>query len=271
METFREFLMREMPLSYYGTRFVGRERQGDAFKTRPDGTVDQSNQVDARGEYINHRFSLKDRRVVSHPRTLKELEERLARTGYMFNFLLLESRAGSKAASDRRLDVYRGEVEEFMREEGIVREGHITFAKNGTSGHVLTPWMILHTLGHAVSDHADKRGIRHYEAMMKVLSRLPDGDSGPVNPMGRDGDERTNLGHVLMFRSVQGDMRGDSHASYTELVHEIVAEYLWNGGEIRIRPPYDMDEAVYEAVSSVERIVEEILDSCVGDVVYDHG
>lgn len=267
---FREFMMTEMPLSSYRTRFVRADRSGDSFRTGPDGTVDPATQVDAKGDPINYRFSLKDRRVITHPRTVKVLEERLARTGYRFNILLLEGGVGGVGGEDSRLGRYRERVEGFMRKSGVEREGHITFAKNATSGHVLTPWMVLHTLGHAVSEHAERVGIRLYDTVFKVLRRLPEGRDGPINPLGRDGDERTNLGHVLMFRSVQGDMRGDGHASSAELVHELVAEYLWNGGEVRIRPPFHMDERVYEVVSSVERMVEEALDSCVGEVVFDH-
>lgn len=274
MKTFREWLVNEMPLSAYRTRFSKRgDRRGDSFQVK-DGVLDTASQVDAAGKPVDDRFSHKDRRVITHPRTIRTLEQRLAHAGYNFNILMVEGPPNIRGEQDgpaRDRERYQGIVRRFVVDNDIQTEGHITFAKNSTSGHLLTPWMILHTLGHAVADHAEGKGIYHYGAMQKVMAQLPDGPYGKVRPGGDwRNDQRTNLGHVLMFRSVQNDVKKDSHASLNELTHELVAEYLWNGGEIRIRPPYDKDEKVYETIASAERIVEEILDSCVGHIVYDH-
>lgn len=48
---------------------------------------------------------------------------------------------------------YEGDVELYIKSNGIKKENHITFAKNASTGHLLIPWMILHTLGHALVEY----------------------------------------------------------------------------------------------------------------------
>lgn len=262
----------EMPLSAYKSRFI-REPQGkEGFSTGTTGKRYRGTQVIRRAdgeEQIMGYFSRKDRAVITHPRTARVLEQRLANSAYKFNILMLE-----RAGSDSRLvgDYESRQVGEFIEENNIRTEGHITFVKNGTSGHVMTPWMILHTLGHAAFAHAaNERNIRL--VFMRIINELADalcGNEEPGNPATMPSHKcLTMFGDALMFRSVQKDSDDPSYDNDEELFHELVAEFLWNGDRIRVGGPRS-GGMVPAIVRKLEDAVRGVLDSCVGHVIFDY-
>lgn len=272
MKTFAQYL-KEMALRSYRTDFLDPPNKGEeGFYTRHDGKKDSGSQVYRSDKGVEHAissyFSRRDRTVISHPRTTRSLEQRLSRSGYEFNILFLEDRR-ALTGSD-----YTDQVEEFMERNGIAREGHITFVKNGTSGHVMTPWMILHTLGHAVSDHCDglsagmaakSRIASAARNVMGIVSDSPCGGPNPVSARCREA-----FGRVFAFKSAAREDSYSAAMNQNELVHELMAEFLWNGDRIRVKPPYDLDEEVTSQILVIEGQIGVLLRMCVGRIIFDY-
>jgi 8-oxo-dGTP pyrophosphatase MutT (NUDIX family) len=272
--------VQEMALKSYRTDFRHEPKDDEGFGTH-QGKPDLGKQVykgAGSPNSIQTYFSRKDRAVITHPRTLRTLEQRLARSGYDFNILMVETADERGRPPQRRASNYKQGVEEFMRENGIRREGHITFVKNGTSGHVLTPWMILHTLGHAVTDHIENHDLPGRTPMRTLMNmiaaELDPGCKGGVEwlPDDKQGECLGLVGSVFMFKSARLDRfaYASVHAGPDEFLHELVAEYLWNGDEIRISPPHQKNPRIVRRVEEMKEIVRSLLSLCVGEIIYDY-
>lgn len=271
MKTFQNFL-REMSLRSMRTDLHHVPKDNEGFYEKPDGTRDLGAQVyrsqNKSQPQVSGYFSKKDRAVITHPRTMRTLEQRLAKSGYDFNILFIED-----AMAYTGVD-YDQQVDQFMWDNQIQREGHITFVKNGTSGHILTPWMILHTLGHALTDHAggERSGravgakSRIQDRVIEIMSLVSEADCiGLLSPKCHDA-----LRKVFAFKSVARTDKDSTAHNNSELVHELVAEFLWNGDRIRVKPPYDGDPEVNDLVAAIQGEVRTLLDHSVGKVVYDY-
>ncbi len=87
---------------------------------------------------------------------MRTLEAVLSKHRWKFNVLLIEGRGNALGSGgknptflDNDGDEYLARIKYWMQKNNVPQEGHITFAKNGSSGDAMTPWMVLHTLGHA--------------------------------------------------------------------------------------------------------------------------
>lgn len=131
MKTFLEFL-NEMSLKSYRHDLIDRPEREEEFYTDPrTGKKDLGNQISLTTDLpIVGRFSKKDRIVMTHPKTFRQLEEKLSQSEFDFNILMLEDKREVRVSDQ----VYRDQVENFMKSNGIQKEGRITFVKNGTSG-----------------------------------------------------------------------------------------------------------------------------------------
>lgn len=274
MKKFLEFL-NEMSLKSYRHDFKDRAEREEGFHTDPNtGRRDLGNQTytdKGRQRSITDRFSQKDRIVITHPRTFRRLEERLGNSEFDLNILLIEHRrAESGLGSSRQLKDYEDQVEEFMRTNGIQREGRVTFVKNATSGHVLTPWMILHTLGHALTETDGRANNRIKDSVHMIARRInPDSNLYPGTEtwMKR---QRETIGSVFQFASASLEGQHNSTASPSELAHELIAEFLWNGDRIRIKPPHHEDPEIVRWVKHIERDIRDMLRANVGRIIYDY-
>lgn len=265
---FRQFL--ESPLSDYRTDFQRDTEEGEGFAKNQDGSANRGRQVrrypDGVEQQIMGRFSTKDRAVITHPRTARALEQRLSGSAYKFNILMLED---PRANVDTFVIDYVGR---YVQDNGIQTEGHITFVKNSTSGHVLTPWMILHTLGHAAVARASNE-MNVQLAFNRALNPLADSVCGNENP-GREANFPSKrcmarIGDALVFRSARSDSENPSFNDPEEFMHELVAEFLWNGDRIRVGGPRS-GGTVPALVAKVEDVVRSVLDLCVGDIIFDY-
>lgn len=258
---FRQFL--EMPLSSYRSE----------FHTQPDGVegfgkvgrkADRGKQVEigptGREREITGRFSMKDRAIISHPKTMRTLEARLSRGRHRFNIIMIE----------RKDAQYYEQVGKFIRDNGIQTEEHITFVKNGTSGHLMTPWMILHTLGHAVASNSTKASKDLFRNQLRLFTERLCGMYLPEkNTWSQLRTCMQRAGEVFMFKSAQEGSQDTSFADSEEFLHETIAEYLWNGDTIRMRSPHDRDEEMTAVVAGMEKIIGDMLDECVDKIIYD--
>jgi hypothetical protein len=221
-------------------------------------------------------FVGEDRIVIKHPKTVRTLERVLSKTGFMFNILMVEMVGGFDSNGK---DNYLRQLEYFMADENIPRMGHITFAKTGSSGDLMTPWMILHTLGHALIK-TKTQAIQQIASLLESLFILPVQGSMMRVP------------HLSSFFRFKSAVVAHSHlpekdratpgpkiknkfemlSTYEELVHELVAEYLWHGGKIRLNlqdmQPQQAQKAA-AAVMEIEGIIKGLLQASVGEVITD--
>jgi len=255
-----------MPLSHYGTYLDGplwdKQREIDKGKKNVD---------------ISGYFSNKDVIRIKDPNTYRTLENKLKSIGYNFNIILAESMSIPKVSNNFNYKRdYEQQIQNYMVIRGLQKENHITFVKNSSSGDLLTPWMILHNIGHAVTS---KLGIQRIGDQVEDCLRKTGlfGKALKKTPVYEDEDEDEDEDYsnttqfidslysmiifkkIFKFRSSQNEK---NLLDFDEFIHELFAEYLWNG-KIRTNPEY------VEVGRCLESIIRSCLDSCVGKIIYD--
>ena len=113
--------------------------------------------------------------------------------------------------------------------------------------------MILHTLGHAISEENDYYFISEIINLLKPMENI----SYPIASGG--------IKNIFNFKSVE-EIKSIHDG---EIVHELIAEYLWHGGEIRVKKPYNNNEEIMNVIFEVEEKITELLDNCVGKIILD--
>lgn len=261
---FKQYLA-EMPLSYYNWQFS---------QNKPD-------------KLSSRHFDQRDRAIISHPNTAKQLERILSRTGYRFNILLYESRGQTDKDYERK-------VNNFLHDDEAELEGHITFVKSNTTGDALTPWMLLHTLGHGLFESVE--GKQYFDQLKQTIHKFAlDHWHSYADQLGNDdvstSDAASLLARFLSFGSARNLERPHSKMQLftfelDETIFELVAEFLWNGGKIRMKPetlkpgkyyggyagrwPVQLGQNyLNELKAQIEQIIKQRLDAAVGQIVYD--
>jgi len=273
---FKNWLLNEMPLKHYGHEFHSSNSDTEVFdKSKKQYEINPTSQDVPWGgkiksttkDPISGKFSKKDKIIISHPKTARILEEKLKKSKYNFNILLIEKNSNvqvtfSPTSSRPILKGYPDQIENYMKENNLQKENHITFVKLGTTGHLLTPWMILHNLGHAITDHLSKNRSSAYEKLDRLAYDIYD-----IYPQ------------VFLFQSATSRKVEDS----AELTHELIAEYLWHG-KIRVNNNFnekniklytgdEYTKALWSdrehLISQAEEYIDECLKECVGEIIYD--
>ncbi|RDJ35665.1 MAG: hypothetical protein DWQ19_12670 [Crenarchaeota archaeon] len=234
---FKEWL-NESPLGDYRYKFYK-----PPVEPLPKGT---SAAYGVKGVYNTH-----DRLVISHPKTVQTLERVLSRRKWTFNIILYESQ-------NQKLTGFKKLIANWMRQNGIPTEGRITFAKNGSSGDAMTPWMILHTMGHALIDE----GGDFYDEVFNTLediTYLLDFPGATATP-----EQWTHvMGQIFQFKSINNN----KIKIREEFIYELFAEYLWNG-QIRLKAETSADIVRY--IQHIEKVFSSALQQAVGNIVVDH-
>jgi len=265
---FKEWLLKEMPLQYYGHEFHTTNDPDEGFNKDRTQAIKRTTQVSVESPWgppeietiddsklIDDRFSRRDKILVTRPKTIKTLEDKLRISEYNFIILLVEK--------DSKKGIYEEQIQQYLHKNKIDRTDSIVFAKNASSGHLLSPWMILHTLGHALltSPHI---GIQATWDLSKVLHQIriaaADKEDIPLN--------QEDLKNIFSFKSLTYDK---FPLSNSELEFELVAEYLWNG-KIRVNPQVSSFKNSRQIVSDIKRlesIIKSCLDRCVGKIIFD--
>ena len=246
---FKQFLL-EMPLNYYGHKFINKEPE---LKNNFD-----PNSLGARP--MAH-FSQQDRNLITHPKTFQKLEQILKNSGYNFNILLYESwgHYDYDKAIHSKTDWLK-EVEQFIAENGIQIANHITFVKNSSTGDPLTVWILTHTIGHALIKPPTREKMTE---ILKSVATMPD-----------KFDIIQFWSQIFKFKSIQKQPSGTVEkikpfagvSSIEELIYELVAEFLWNGG---IRANTSNNPKVSQAVANLERMIQGALDFAEGKIITD--
>lgn len=145
--------------------------------------------------------------------------------------------------------------------------GVITYVKTGNSGgDVLTPFMILHTMGHALVNYNSE------DISIQVSDLL----ESIVGDFGIDADAFVfALCKLLHTRAAIYTIKGSKRAypTFDEVLYDLVAIYIIKG-RITVKPnqycDYDISQ---EACNTIRQMLEEfcrsILDKAVGTIVSD--
>ncbi len=238
MKSFLQFLL-EMPLARYSVA---------SFTRKPDST----------GAFAADTFAARDRKAVHSSVIQNKLAQVLqTSTGYNFNIIFLERGLGYQ--DDSEVD-YVKSVQRYCLEQGIVLPGHITFAKNSSSGDPLSPWMILHTVGHALGNF-DKQ---LFSSINNILTNLY-----LEQGFGRSARFTTKVSAYMCQFFQFKSAKKEAVLGLEELIYDLVAEYLWHGF-IRWKLP----EGIYiknfgESVKEIEQIIHNSLGSAVGQIIVD--
>jgi hypothetical protein len=187
-------------------------------------------------------FSRKDIQIINLPKTKQTLEAWLNANpqGYTYHIIF-------------------GEIVK-------PQPGVITFCKIGNAGgDPLGPYMILHTLGHAVAQHCRRLS----NSLSEELHLLAPDDGSIVHQYSR-------LVHTKAAqRTTDPDYtEGRGYPTFEELIYDLIGIYAKNG-KIKIYPRLDPPTPVRLAFcNKVKQIIEKtckaMLDDCVGKVITDN-
>ena len=278
MKTFLEWLkFHEMPLSFYGTHFNAPiDPNFKPSKLRPDGVQG------AEGEFANwttDSFTHRDKVLLSAPKTQRKLFEKLKLSKYNINIIPYENLKGGQKFS------YEDAVHNFIKANNVQLNDHITFVKRYTTGHMLKPKMLLHNLGHAVAEENASTSLRIIDFFNLLRKEYGDNSGRLEDRMVIDENFLKFLKILFVFESVQNGRIIDE--SYLELIHELIAEHLWSGDNIRIHPdfrenfkkyyfPNERDDVldiriqkIKVILNGISNIIELMLSNCLGKIIYD--
>jgi hypothetical protein len=283
---FKNWLLNEMPLAHYGYEFAKGEKKDppetfyskqDKFQTYArapeDWAVGKGEPPKGIDLAITDKFSDKDKLLILHPRTARVLEQKLKSSKYNFNILFIEEERSNFPYYDRRglLRVRNQEAKsiherimDYIKANNLNIQSSITYAANVSTGHIMTPWMILHKLAHAVAAEQDNFDIGFpYDSLFRIL---------PGNSGWRRFRANSDVKNMFSFKSIQqtGELSITNRNSIEELFHELMTEYLWHG-KIRLNPsaPPEKKEEYQNAIIKIEALIVKCLDSCLGKVISD--
>lgn len=287
---FREwFKINEMPLSYYGHQFKSDNDPDEKYDSKSGiQLISKKDPKYPRGyklQQIGDKFSRRDKIIISHPKTARVLEEKLKKSKFNFNILFVELDPNWKKSQpdvwdktfteplDTSHSFWKEDVEKYIKLNKIPIADHITFVKNTSTGHILTPWMILHNIGHALSETIGRdfdtemdRALRKITMALKKYEISPEARNqnfiSPTYGLVAGGYISPAV-VVFNFKSVKDENIIDTE----ELRHELVAEYLWNGS-IRPNPIWLNAENVIREIKDLGLVIESMLQRCVGQIIY---
>lgn len=205
---------------------------------------------------------------------------------------------------DFKINIFFGEfssnstVEQFFFNKYKIPKDHIVFLKKGSSGDLLTPWMILHTMAHAAfqSGNKDSEELIYLRLKRMFVSLSGNNNWNDLDEMIENPNDEI-LSNLFNFASARSSLTSWSTGkvaksrliSGQELVYEIFVSYLYGGGKLKrpageklstltnlISQKYDNDydenyisRLVDSVFSGIEEIINEVLESCRGKVIAD--
>ena len=201
--------------------------------------------------FYARKINARDEKVVSHSKTYRQLERVLkTSTNFDFNIIIGQPPASKYGYSQNGVRQF---VKDIAAKENIPLQNHITFVKSSSTGDVLTSWMILHNIGHAILDNDNQVGNQAMITISKLLSQLETRTN--ANEKSRVAD----LVKLFNFRSARE--KPNKIIDIGELVFELMAEYLWHG-KIRFSESNPI-------IQEIEKELHNSLAAAVGTIVLD--
>lgn len=231
-------------------------------------------------------FEYNDKITLANQKTIKKLESRLNNSNYNWNIIIGDYEGLN--IYDRLMwpDVVKSKL-------GIETENHITFIKQSSSGHTLTPDMLIHTIGHAVIDHIRNYHTQSHSLFKNVVNAIlykvegltqvtnsPFVDTNALDDISRValvmpfGSARYTLLSIIEPQSNRvGFYRDRRIIDWAEVQHEIVAQYVRTNyvkvGPNKIAQQIGFNGDFTTEEKQLNEVLKQILDACVGYVIYD--
>ena len=269
MKTFLEWLkLNEMPLTHYGHNFINNDEDDPPEVLTKDKSQDYKNTPERwmpgaekfQGLTITDKFSKRDKRIISHPKTAKILEQKLKSSNYNFNILFIEKYKYDVSFIDKKQDRKNDPLKslsqrfkEYVEENNINIDNSITYVSTNSTGHMMTPWMILHKMAHALVRH-NPNSYETFQQFYEVIKTI----------------DRSDYSNIFSFKSAQETGKNSITEDIMELFHELIAEYLWNN-KIRLNPQASKNkiQTYQNAIRQIEPLIIGTLDKSVGKVIND--
>lgn len=257
MKSFKQFLL-EMPLGYF-----------------------DASQIDDDQNRSVNKINKKDVAIVRHRSTENKLREVLGRIN--IDFIILISNINTKEK----------DIINYLTEKNINFSNSIVFVKKISTGGKLTPWMLLHCIGHAAKfDFIEfSRGVRNTALKMlsliagfnidnhifaddsftdffRIISNISLGSKSDelrnysiqshygdaMDLYHRDLARYEHLSNIFQFSSI----KTKKVDSFEEFICELVAEFLWHGGKIRYNQQYILDSFSEHIANGIVRVIKKI-------------
>lgn len=227
-------ILNEMPLRHH-----------KAVGNKPDPTL--------RGYPPYPRFWGKSYEGYTSPRFIKVLSDKLSRmSGYNFNIFVIDAMANP--GTDRRYPhKYRYNLKELSKFTGVPME-ELTDAINvlmvGNQDQTeFSPWLYMHQIGEAFANSLVDIEGTFYEFIEEIEAAAG----------------KNWYADTLKMGSARLAKRGED---IPDTFQELMTEYLWHGGKIRISIPEGTDKAaILHAYETFSLLFEEILDNAVGHII----
>lgn len=206
-------------------------------------------------------FDPQSQRVLNHPKVLRMLSQKLSSD---FNIIIIadpglfNKPVVKNTNNEVKLD------DDYYKSAGInpsLVKQSITFiltGDNARNGDRLTPWIILHQLGECVVlsgmiyDHVWSK----YGKLLNRLNTTPFKDGKTLG----DEDFRAYF-HLFKMKSAR-DRWSPENYDYSA---ELVTEYLWHGGRIRINYPDGFDKTEIDQFKlDLETATQTALEKMIG-------
>lgn len=198
--------------------------------------------------------------------------------------------------------IYFGDIDsnypKYFFEKNKIPRKDIVFVKNSSQGDLLTPWMILHNMGHAVfemSETGDDSPLVNeiLDTVNNLINNLTfDGKTPFINVYKNNGDNlsfkpKEILSLLFNFASVKSTVEDKTVQDQEELAYEIFVSYLYGGGKLK-RPDFKkltkfcnqklylikhtenyVEKLVNIAFYKIENQIRKALELCRGKVIED--
>lgn len=180
---------------------------------------------------FNDAFNEADQKILTLPKTKAKLEQILSKFDKDFSFVFF----GSKEKEEEYYKSVRQYIDENVKFQS---DNHLILSKNMSTGDPLTPWMILHCIGHAFS-RSDSDVFDTYVDMIDFLwSKKLTVDE---------------MKEVLQYKTWR-----DHDVPMHELCNDLYAEFLWHD-KIRVNPKYET--LIRNYIGKIEYFIMRHLDN----------
>jgi hypothetical protein len=237
MSSFSDSLNRilsEMPLRHH--KAVGKE---------PDPTMD-------RFQPLPH-FMDKTYEGYVSPRLMEVLSEKLSRmSGHNFNIFVIDV-MNNPGTSRRTPRSYLDDLDQLSKFSGVPIEelsDAINVIMAGNNGQTaFSPWLYMHQIGEAFGNSVRNIEDTFEEFIDEIIAAAGENWFADTLKMGSARQAKEGI-------------------EIADPLQELMTEYLWHGGRIRIVIPKGADKAaILNAYETFSLIFEELLDKNVGDII----